>query len=287
MILAGGLHAANVVDAIARVRPWGVDVSSGVESSPGIKDPALVAAFVAAARRASKLEGAQTMNSTAIRREDAAGQLEALLDGRLPDARGRFGPWGGRFVPETLVPALDRLQAGVAEHLHSAEFQACLGAELRDWVGRPTALTPAPRLSEAWGAELWLKREDLAHTGAHKINNALGQAMLAKMLGAQRMVAETGAGQHGVASAAACARIGLPCLVYMGEIDCERQALNVDRMRRLGAEVVPVTSGDRTLRAPSTRRCATGCPTRRAPTTCSARWSGRIPIPTWCASCRR
>jgi tryptophan synthase beta chain len=189
------------------------------------------------------------MNHKAAAVEDAAGQLDALLDGRLPDARGRFGPWGGRFVPETLVPALDRLQAGVAEHLHSAAFQDCLDAELRDWVGRPTALTPALRLSEAWGAQVWLKREDLAHTGAHKINNALGQAMLAKRLGAQRVIAETGAGQHGVASAAACARIGLPCLVYMGEVDCERQALNVERMRRLGAEVVPVTSGDRTLRA--------------------------------------
>ena len=189
------------------------------------------------------------MSMNAVHGQEAAAQLAALLEGRLPDARGRFGPWGGRYVPETLVPALDRLQAGVAEHLHSPAFQASLGAELRDWVGRPTALTPAPRLSEAWGAEVWLKREDLAHTGAHKINNALGQAMLARLLGARRIVAETGAGQHGVATAAACARIGLPCLVYMGEVDCERQALNVDRMRRLGAEVVPVTSGDRTLRA--------------------------------------
>ncbi len=189
------------------------------------------------------------MNPNATHAKEVQAQLAALLDGRLPDARGRFGPWGGRFVPETLVPALDRLQAGVAEHLHSTRFQASLGAELRDWVGRPTALTHAPRLSEAWGAEVWLKREDLAHTGAHKINNALGQAMLAQRLGARRVVAETGAGQHGVAAAAACARLGLPCLVYMGEIDCERQALNVDRMRRLGAEVVPVTSGDRTLRA--------------------------------------
>jgi len=189
------------------------------------------------------------MNMTARTGTDDPAGLEALLDGRLPDARGRFGPWGGRYVPETLVPALDRLQAGMEANLHTEAFQACLGAELRDWVGRPTALTFAPRLSQAWNAEVWLKREDLAHTGAHKINNALGQAMLAKTLGAKRIVAETGAGQHGVASAAACARIGLPCLVYMGEIDCERQALNVERMRRLGAEVVPVTSGDRTLRA--------------------------------------
>jgi len=189
------------------------------------------------------------MSVTALARDEAEALIQALLEGRLPDARGRFGAWGGRYVPETLVPALDRLQAGVAEHLHSESFLSCLNAELKDWVGRPTALTPAPRLSDAWGAEVWLKREDLAHTGAHKINNALGQAMLARMLGAKRVIAETGAGQHGVASAAACARIGLPCVVYMGAIDCERQALNVDRMRRLGAEVVPVTSGDQTLRA--------------------------------------
>jgi tryptophan synthase beta chain len=120
---------------------------------------------------------------------------------------------------------------------------------LKSWVGRPTALTLAARLSERWGAEVWLKREDLAHTGAHKINNALGQALLAKRLGATRIVAETGAGQHGVASAAACARVGLPCVVYMGEVDVARQAPNVDRMRRLGAKVVAVKSGDRTLRA--------------------------------------
>jgi len=175
--------------------------------------------------------------------------LRALIEGRLPDQRGRFGPFGGRYVPETLVPALDRLQAGIDAHLHDPGFQACLGAELRDWAGRPTALTPAPALGRAWGAEVWLKREDLAHTGAHKINNALGQAMLARLIGARRIVAETGAGQHGVASAAACARVGLPCVVYMGSVDCERQAPNVDRMLRLGARVVPVESGDRTLRA--------------------------------------
>jgi tryptophan synthase beta chain len=133
--------------------------------------------------------------------------------------------------------------------LPSADFQRRLRSELISWVGRPTALTFATTLSERWGAEVWLKREDLAHTGAHKINNAIGQALLAKALGAQRIVAETGAGQHGVASAAACARVGLPCTVYMGEIDVARQAPNVDRMRRLGAEVVPVTAGDRTLRA--------------------------------------
>jgi tryptophan synthase beta chain len=175
--------------------------------------------------------------------------LQDSIAGRFPDARGRFGPFGGRYVPETLIPALERLEEGVRAQLPRADFQAALAQELRDWVGRPTALTRAARLSESWGADVWLKREDLAHTGAHKINNAIGQALLALRLGAQRIVAETGAGQHGVATAAACARLGLPCTVYMGEIDMERQAPNVGRMRLLGANVAPVRSGDRTLRA--------------------------------------
>jgi tryptophan synthase beta chain len=149
------------------------------------------------------------------------------------------------------MPAIERLMDGVANILPSADFQRTLTRELTSWVGRPTALTHADTLSKRWGTEVWLKREDLAHTGAHKINNGIGQALLAKALGAKRIVAETGAGQHGVASAAACARVGLPCTVYMGEIDVARQAPNVDRMRRLGATVVPVTSGDRTLRAAS------------------------------------
>ena len=175
--------------------------------------------------------------------------LQALIAGRFPDTRGRFGPFGGRYVPETLIPALERLAEGVRTHLHDTEFRQALGSELATWVGRPTALTYAGRLSAEWGAHIWLKREDLAHTGAHKINNALGQALLAQRLGARRIVAETGAGQHGVATAAACARLGLPCTVYMGAIDMERQSPNVGRMRLLGARVVPVTSGDRTLRA--------------------------------------
>ncbi len=166
-----------------------------------------------------------------------------------PDTRGRYGAFGGRFVPETLVPALDRLQFGIDRHLHSAEFQAAFAHELKTWAGRPTALSFAPTLSKRWGAEVWLKREDLAHTGAHKINNAVGQTLLAKRLGAKRIIAETGAGQHGVASAAAAARLGMPCTVYMGAVDVERQAPNVGRMHLLGTTVVPVTSGDMTLRA--------------------------------------
>jgi tryptophan synthase beta chain len=167
----------------------------------------------------------------------------------LPDIKGRFGAFGGRYVPETLVPALDRLQAGIDRYLHQADFQAEFQHELKTWVGRPTALSAAPALSKRWGAQVYLKREDLAHTGAHKINNAVGQTLLAKRLGAKRIIAETGAGQHGVASAAAAARLGMPCTVYMGAVDVERQAPNVDRMKLLGATVVPVTGGDQTLRA--------------------------------------
>ena len=187
--------------------------------------------------------------SQLITSEEQASLLGALLAGELPDSRGRFGPFGGRYVPETLVPALERLEAGVHRWLRDPEFERDFCHELHEWVGRPTALSFAPSLSDAWGASVYLKREDLAHTGAHKINNAIGQALLAKRLGVKRIVAETGAGQHGVASAAACARVGLPCRVYMGAVDIERQAPNVDRMRRLGAEVVAVESGDRTLRA--------------------------------------
>ena len=180
---------------------------------------------------------------------ERARTLEALLAGRFPDERGRYGPFGGRYVPETLIPAHERLERGAHRWLKDPDFEHELQRELRDWVGRPTALTPTPRLSQQWGAEIWLKREDLAHTGAHKINNALGQALLARRLGARRVIAETGAGQHGVASAAACARVGLPCTVYMGAVDMERQAPNVGRMQLLGATVVAVHSGDRTLRA--------------------------------------
>ena len=187
--------------------------------------------------------------SFALEADEAEALLAAAIRGELPDDRGRFGPFGGRYVPETLVPAFERLEAGVRDHLNEPGFQAEFMRELREWVGRPTALTHAPRLSERWGVDVWLKREDLAHTGAHKINNAIGQALLAKRLGAKRVIAETGAGQHGVASAAACARVGLPCAVYMGAVDIERQAPNVDRMQRLGAEVIAVESGDKTLRA--------------------------------------
>ena len=189
------------------------------------------------------------MNQTAIEL-DADAILAALLRGDYPDGQGRYGPFGGRYVPETLMTALHHLESHARACLSDDAFRASLDAELRDWVGRPTPLSPARRLGKArWGAEVWLKREDLAHTGAHKINNAIGQALLARRIGARRVVAETGAGQHGVATAAACARLGMPCTVYMGAVDVRRQAPNVDRMTRLGTRVIAVESGDQTLRA--------------------------------------
>ena len=184
-----------------------------------------------------------------LNEEEKTELFNSAINGEFPDELGRFGPFGGRYIPETLVPAFSKLEEGMHKYLHDKQFMSEWHNELNQWVGRPTALTYAPRLSESWGVNIWLKREDMAHTGAHKINNAIGQALLAKKLGAKQIIAETGAGQHGVASAAACARVGLPCRVYMGAIDIERQAPNVDRMRQLGAEVISVESGDRTLRA--------------------------------------
>jgi tryptophan synthase beta chain len=166
----------------------------------------------------------------------------------LPDARGRFGTYGGRYVPEVLIPALDELAEAWTTLRSDPDFRAELSALSEHFVGRPTPLSRASRLSAELGYDLWLKREDLAHTGAHKINNALGQALLAKRLGKERIIAETGAGMHGVATATACALMGLPCVVYMGEEDTRRQAPNVSRMQLLGAEVVPVTAGSKTLK---------------------------------------
>jgi tryptophan synthase beta chain len=171
------------------------------------------------------------------------------LAGGGPDALGRFGDFGGRYVPETLVYALDQLAEEYAKARVDAAFQAELDELLQHFVGRPSPLYHAKRLSEQiGGAQIWLKREDLNHTGAHKINNTIGQALLTLRMGKKRVIAETGAGQHGVATATACAHFGLPCVVYMGEEDIRRQAPNVFSMKLLGAEVRPVTSGSRTLR---------------------------------------
>ena len=165
-----------------------------------------------------------------------------------PPVERRFGPYGGRYVPETLVPALDELEQAWVAARADPGFQAGLAALLRDYVGRPTPLYRAERLSEEVGSEVYLKREDLLHTGAHKINNALGQALLARRMGKPRVIAETGAGQHGVATATACALLDLECVVYMGTEDMRRQRPNVERMRLLGAQVAPVEVGARTLK---------------------------------------
>ncbi|HEX6964519.1 MAG TPA: tryptophan synthase subunit beta [Gemmatimonadaceae bacterium] len=160
----------------------------------------------------------------------------------------RFGIFGGKYVPETLVPALEELEQAFDDAMRDPAFVAELDGLLSTYVGRPSPLSDAPRLSERVGTPVYLKREDLNHTGAHKINNTLGQALLARRMGKRRIIAETGAGQHGVAAATVCARFGLQCVVYMGEEDMRRQALNVFRMRLMGAEVIPVTSGTRTLK---------------------------------------
>jgi tryptophan synthase beta chain len=223
---------------LARVAPRGVPLvaESGLRSSRDVE-------AASAAGYAAALVGEALMTA----RRPAA-TVRAMVDaGR--GARGRFGPYGGGFVPETLVAPLARLAREAAEALYDPAFLAESAAMLSEWAGRPTPLASAPGLSRAYGAEILLKREDLAHTGAHKVNNAIGQVLLARRLDARRVIAETGAGQHGVATAAACARFGLPCRIYMGADDVARQSPNAARIRRFGAELIAVTTGDRTLRA--------------------------------------
>jgi tryptophan synthase beta chain len=179
--------------------------------------------------------------------EPAAPETERMHN--LPDANGHFGQFGGKYAPEVLMPALEELEQAYAVYKADPDFMAKLRHLEKDYVGRPTPLYFAEGLTqEAGGLRIYLKREDLAHTGAHKINNALGQALLARRIGKRRIIAETGAGQHGVATATVCAMLGMECVVYMGEVDMERQALNVLRMKLLGAEVRPVSSGSRTLK---------------------------------------
>jgi tryptophan synthase beta subunit len=221
--IAGGLSPETVARAVREARPHGVDASSSLETAPGRKDAERVRAFVRAARPAAP-------------------------SGERPDDAGYFGRYGGRFVPETLMPALEELDHAYAALRDDPQFAAELARERGSYAGRPTPLYFAERTSQALGLRVYLKREDLAHTGAHKINNAIGQALIARRLGKPRVIAETGAGQHGVAAATACARYGLSCEVYMGEEDVRRQALNVFRMELLGARVIPVRSGSRTLK---------------------------------------
>ena len=221
--IAGGLGPDNVAAAIRAALPHGVDASSSLEDRPGRKNPNRIRAFI----------------------ERVRGAIEAP---ERPDHRGYFGRFGGRFVPETLMPALEELTEAYTVLREDVAFQRMLETERATYCGRPTPLYFASRLSEDLGIRVYLKREDLAHTGAHKINNAIGQALIALSMGKRRVIAETGAGQHGVAAATACARYGLECEVYMGEEDMARQALNVFRMELLGARVIPVKAGSRTLK---------------------------------------
>ena len=175
--------------------------------------------------------------------------METVVENTLPDAKGRFGEFGGRYVPETLMQPLQELEEEYFRAQKDPQFQNELKYYLREFCGRPTPLYHAERLSkELGGAKIYLKREDLLHTGAHKINNAMGQILLAKRMGKKRVIAETGAGQHGVATATVAAMFGIECVIYMGALDCKRQALNVFRMRMLGSKVIPVEAGQKTLK---------------------------------------
>ncbi len=175
--------------------------------------------------------------------------MSSIATEKVPDARGHFGPYGGRFVPETLMHPLQELEQEYFRSQHDPDFQRELDYYLKEFCGRPTPLYLAERLTrELGGPKIYLKREDLLHTGAHKINNCLGQILLARRMGKSRIIAETGAGQHGVATATVAAMFGLKCVIYMGAVDCQRQALNVFRMKMLGAEVVPVKAGQQTLK---------------------------------------
>jgi len=194
------------------------------------------------------LEAARAMREASAVADAFGGDVDDALGDIVPDAPGYFGGFGGRFVPEALIAALDQLTAQWQDSRTDAAFQAELTALLTDYANRPSLLYQARRYSAAVGARVLLKREDLNHTGAHKINNVLGQALLTRRMGKHRIIAETGAGQHGVATATAAALFGLECVVYMGEVDTHRQSLNVARMRLLGATVVPVTSGSKTLK---------------------------------------
>jgi len=256
LFLAGGLNVDNVAKAVRTVEPFGVDVSSGVEASPAVKDSHKIQAFVLQ----TKLTPAPVTLTSFTRRQldemelhkagavaRGKGRLSVVADEDL--LHGWFGDFGGKYAPESLMQALGELEAGYYSAAADPLFQATLKELSSRYIGRPTPLYEARRLTaHCKGARIWLKREDLNHTGAHKINNAIAQALLALRLGKRRIIAETGAGQHGVATATACAMLKLECIVYMGSEDCRRQALNVFRMKNLGATVVPVNSGSCTLK---------------------------------------
>ena len=243
IILAGGLTPENVGAAIRSVRPYAVDVAGGVESKPGRKDHARMKAFIDEVRRAEE----QLQESDAPQTGHPCTMSSTISSATF--APGRFGPYGGRYVPETLMVPLFELERAYEAVKTDAKFQAEFADLLKNFAGRPTPLQFASRLTaHLGGPRIYLKREDLLHTGAHKINNAIGQGLLAVKMGKPRIIAETGAGQHGVASATVAAHLGLECVVYMGTEDMARQALNVSRMRMLGTRVVGVNSGSRTLK---------------------------------------
>ena len=277
VILSGGLTPENVADGIAAVKPFAVDVASGVESAPGYKDHDRMRAFAAAVAETAEVEADQPAGADAPPPADAPREARAPREACAPGeteataevaARSlsrrsrhrrrherplaiehRFGPYGGQYVPETLMPALTELEEAWVQARVDPEFQARFRDLLHNYVGRPTPLYLAERISAEVGHPVYLKREDLNHTGAHKINNALGQALLAKRMGKTRIIAETGAGQaRRVATATACALLDLDCVVYMGTEDIRRQMPNVQRMELLGATVVAVEAGARTLK---------------------------------------
>ena len=243
-ILAGGLNIDNVSKAVKTVMPFGIDVSSGVEDTDRKKCSRKIETFI-------KLAKISNLPLLSIRQINEREKANNILQSNLIslETSGWFGTFGGRYAPESLMQALEELEDGYYKAINDPLFQAEVDQISRDYIGRPTPLYNAKQLSEYCnGARIWLKREDLNHTGAHKINNAIAQAILAKRLGKKRIIAETGAGQHGVATATACAMLKLECIVYMGAEDCRRQSLNVFRMKNLGATVIPVTSGSKTLK---------------------------------------
>ena len=242
IVLAGGLNLDNVTGAVTQVKPWAVDVSSGVETNR-VKDLYKIRAFVQLAKFGGSAHYGTGLSPV------MAGCIGCPLSSRSRELSQYYGEFGGRYVPETLVAALEELEETYIQAKYDPSFAAELEHLGAQFIGRSTPVFFAKNLTKkCGGARIWLKREDLAHTGAHKINNAIGQGLLALRLGKKRIIAETGAGQHGVATATACALLGLDCTVYMGGDDCRRQSLNVFRMENLGAKVVGVESGSRTLK---------------------------------------